>query len=65
MAGGPRYLLYDPATNRFVYNSFLSGLTMPEVHPQDKTVISFYHMSAGLFSCVRQPPGKGLLGVSS
>jgi hypothetical protein len=41
------FYLYDPATNRFVYNSFLSGLTMPEVHPQDKTVTTYLHMSAG------------------
>jgi protocatechuate 3,4-dioxygenase beta subunit len=39
--------LYDPATNRFVYNSFLSGLTMLEFDPQDKTVTSYYHLSAG------------------
>jgi len=41
------FYLYDPATNRFVYNSFLSGLSEPEFDPQDKTVTSYWHISAG------------------
>jgi hypothetical protein len=41
------FYLYDPATHQFVFNGFLSGLIGPEVHPVDKTVTSFHHMSAG------------------
>ncbi|HEV2234087.1 MAG TPA: hypothetical protein VGV68_11860 [Terriglobia bacterium] len=39
--------LYDQASNRFVRNSFLSGLTEPIFHPENKRVDSFYNMSAG------------------
>jgi hypothetical protein len=40
------FYLYDPATNRFVYDSFLSGLTMPMFDPQVKRVTSYYHGGA-------------------
>ncbi len=40
------FYLYDPASNRFVPNALLSGLVMPEIHPQDKTVTTYTHMSA-------------------
>ena len=40
------FYLYDPATNRFVYNSFLSDVTMPMFDPQKKTVTSYYHGGA-------------------
>jgi hypothetical protein len=41
------FYLYDPATNQFVYDSFLSGLTMPMFDPANKEVKSYWHMSAG------------------
>jgi hypothetical protein len=41
------FYLYDPTTNRFVPNSFLSGLTMPEFDPRNRQVKSYWHMSAG------------------
>ena len=41
------FYLYDPKSDRFVYNSFLSGLTMPEFDPPNKQVKSYWHMSAG------------------
>jgi hypothetical protein len=40
------FYLYEPATNRFVYDSFLSGLTMPMFDPQVKRVTSYYHGGA-------------------
>jgi hypothetical protein len=40
------FYLYDPATNKFVHNDFLSNLSSPEFHDENKQVTTHSHGSA-------------------
>jgi len=41
------FYLYDPATNRFIYNSFLSNLPAPSFNADTKSVGTFWHIGPG------------------
>ncbi len=40
------FYLYDPAANKFIHNDFLSNLSSPEFHDENKQVITHSHGSA-------------------
>lgn len=43
------FYLYDPKTNRFVYNAFLSQLSFPRFNAINKTVTSYWNSGAALW----------------